>query len=55
MMVLAKILQAVGIASLAIGLVQGIYGNIAFEYYTFIGGVIVFFIGRLIEKRIRSR
>lgn len=55
MNVLAKVLQAIGIASLAVGLVQGIYGNIAFEYYTFIGGVVVFFTGRLIEKKSKPK
>jgi len=54
-MILAKMLEAVGIASLAIGLVQGIYGNISFEYYTFIGGGIVFFAGRLLEKRLLKK
>ena len=50
MRVLGKVLEAVGIAALAIGVVQGIFGNISFEYYTFIGGVAVFFTGRLIGK-----
>ncbi len=55
MMILAKMLEAVGIAALAIGLVQGIYGNISFEYYTFFGGVVAFFAGRFIEKSILKR
>jgi hypothetical protein len=55
MMVLAKMLEAIGIAALAIGLVQGIYGNISFEYYTFFGGVLFFFAGRLLEKSILKR
>lgn len=50
MIVFAKMLEAIGIAALAIGLVQGIYGNISFEYYTFFGGVVIFVVGRLIEK-----
>jgi len=55
MLVLAKMLEAVGIAALAIGLVQGIYGNISFEYYTFFGGVVAFFAGRFLEKSILKR
>ncbi|HLB00055.1 MAG TPA: hypothetical protein VJO14_01590 [Bacteroidota bacterium] len=55
MIILAKMLQAVGIAALAIGLVQGIFGNISFEYYTFFGGVVIFFTGRLIEKYFLKR
>jgi len=55
MMLLAKMLEAVGIAALAIGLVQGIFGNISFEYYTFFGGGIIFFAGRLIEKRLLKK
>jgi hypothetical protein len=51
MHIAGKVLQAVGIAALAIGVVQGIFGNIAFEYYTFFGGVVLFFTGRLLEKR----
>ncbi len=54
MIVLAKTLEAVGIAALAIGLVQGIFGNISFEYYTFFGGVVVFSPGRLIEKHFKK-
>jgi hypothetical protein len=50
MIVLAKILEAIGIAALAIGLVQGLFGDFTFETYTFLGGVAVFFTGRLIEK-----
>jgi len=55
MMIVAKMLEAIGIAALAIGLVQGIYGNISFEYYTFFGGVVFFFVGRVLEKSILKR
>ncbi len=54
-MLLAKMLEAVGIAALAIGLVQGVFGNISFEYYTFFGGIFAFFAGRLLEKSILKR
>ncbi len=54
MTVLGKMLEAIGIAALAIGLVQGIFGNIRFEYYTFFGGVVVFYAGRLIGKKFRK-
>jgi hypothetical protein len=49
--ILAKALEAVGIAALMIGLVQGIYGDMWGELYLFIGGIAVFFIGRWMEKR----
>ena len=48
---LPKGLEAVGIAALMIALVQGIYGDMWGELYLFIGGIVVFFIGRLLEKR----
>jgi ABC-type branched-subunit amino acid transport system permease subunit len=51
MYLFAKILQAMGIAALAIALVQGIYGHISFEYGMFFGGVGAFLLGQLIEKR----
>jgi ABC-type branched-subunit amino acid transport system permease subunit len=54
MYMFAKTLEALGIASLAIALVQGIYGHISFEYYMFFGGVASFLIGLLIEKRFKK-
>ena len=47
-----KLLEAVGIAALMVGLVQGIYGDMWGELYLLIGGIMVFFIGRRIEKRL---
>jgi hypothetical protein len=48
---LAKLLEAVGIAAVMLGLVQGIYGDMWGELYLLIGGVAVFYVGRIIEKR----
>jgi Na+/proline symporter len=55
MRVAGKILEALGIASVMIGLVQGIYGDMWGELYLFLGGIAIFVIGRLIEKRIDKR
>lgn len=49
----AKSLEAVGIAALMIGLVQGVYGDMWGELYLFLGGIFVFFIGRQMEKSSR--
>lgn len=49
--VVAKLLEAVGIAALMLGLVQGIYGDMWGELYLFLGGMMVFVVGRRIEKR----
>lgn len=50
----AKILQALGIACVMIGLVQGIYGDMWGELYLLIAGILVFYTGRVIEKRKES-
>lgn len=47
----AKILQALGIACVMIGLVQGIYGDMWGELYLLIAGIVVFYTGRIVEKR----
>lgn len=47
----AKILEALGIACVIIGLVQGIYGDMWGELYLLLAGIVVFFVGRMIEKR----
>ena len=47
----AKLLEAVGIAATMLGLIQGLYGDMWGELYLFIGGIFVFFIGRQMEKR----
>ena len=55
MYVLAKLLEAMGIGALAIAVVQGIYGNIGFEYGMFFGGIAVFLIGQQIEKKFTKK
>lgn len=40
-----------GMAALMVGLVQGVYGDMWGELYLFIGGIVVFVSGRLLEKR----
>ena len=54
MYIFGKTLEALGIASLGIALVQGIYGHISFEYGMFFGGIGAFLIGMLIEKRFKK-
>lgn len=47
---IGKLLEAVGIASTMIGLIQGIYGDMWGELYLFLGGIFVFLFGRQLEK-----
>ena len=49
----AKMLEAIGIASLIIGLVQGVYGDMWGELYLFLGGMAIFYVGRMLEKRVQ--
>lgn len=52
MIVLAKALQAIAISCVMIGLVQGIHsGDMWIELYLFIAGIVLFLIGRAVEKR----
>ena len=47
----AKFLEAIGIATVVLSLVQGIFaGDMWGELYLFLGGMLVFFIGRQMEK-----
>ncbi|MGA2625050.1 MAG: hypothetical protein ABSF91_14420 [Bacteroidota bacterium] len=55
MNILPKALEALGIASLMVGLVQGLYGSMWSELYFFLGGIAMFFVGRFFEKRHASR
>jgi len=48
---LAKGLEALGIAALIIAFVVGIYGDEWGELYLFLGGIVVFLIGRQLEKK----
>lgn len=48
----AKLLQALGIACVMIGLVQGISaGDMWGELYFALGGILAFYVGRLIERK----
>jgi hypothetical protein len=48
----AKVLEAIGIAAVMVALVQGIFGGDMWgELYFSVGGVVVFVIGRLMEKQ----
>ena len=53
--IIAKLLEAIGISALMIGLVQGIYGDMWADLYFFLGGIAVFIIGRYIEKGQQKR
>ena len=47
-------MEAIGIAALMIGLVQGVYGDQWGELYLFIGGIVVFITGRQWEKKMEK-
>ena len=49
--VLAKVFQALGIAAVMVGLVQGIYGDMWGELYLWLCGMAVFYVGWLIERK----
>jgi hypothetical protein len=50
---LAKGLEAVGIAAVLVGLVQGVYGSDMWgELYFFLGGMLIFYTGRRMEKKL---
>jgi membrane-bound ClpP family serine protease len=56
MIVLAKGFEAMGIASLMIGLVEGIQSPTMWnELYLTIIGIVLFTVGRIMEKRIARR
>ena len=50
----AKSLEAVGVASCMIALVQGFHGDEWGELYFFLGGIAVFGIGWMLEKKVNS-
>jgi hypothetical protein len=52
---IAKLFQAGGIASLMIGLILGITGDMAAQYYYFFAGIGVFLIGYVIEKKLGTK
>lgn len=47
----AKLLQALGIACVMIGLVNGIRGDMWTDLYLFLAGIVVFYAGRMVEKK----
>jgi len=55
MKIVAKTLEAIGIACLMIGLIDGIMGSMWFELYLLIIGLIVFFAGWGIEKSFKKK
>ena len=52
---ISKLVEAVGIAALMVGFVQGVYGDMWGELYLFIGGIVLFIIGRRLEKNRAKR
>ncbi len=54
MKILAKTFEALGIASVMIGLVDGINGSMWLELYLLIIGLIIFFAGWGIEKLLKK-
>jgi hypothetical protein len=55
MKIIAKTLEAIGIACLMIGLIDGIMGSAWFELYLLIIGLIVFFAGWGLEKSLKTK
>ena len=55
MKILSKTLEALGIACVMIGLIDGIQGNAWLELYFLIIGVLVFLAGWGIERLIRKK
>jgi hypothetical protein len=55
MRLLAKVLQAIGIAEVMIGLVTGLNGDMMKEFYFAVAGIIVFVVGWFIQRRIEKR
>lgn len=52
----AKVLEAIGIASVILALIQGTFGGDMWgELYLFLGGIFVFFIGLQMEKQWAAR
>ena len=55
MKIIAKTLEAIGIACLMIGLIDGIMGSAWSELYLLIIGLIVFFVGWGLEKYLKTK
>ena len=54
MKILSKTLEAMGIASVMIGLIDGINGSMWLELYLLIIGMAIFFAGWCIEKSLKK-
>ncbi len=55
MRMVAKVLEAIGIAATMLALIQGLYGDMWGELYMFLGGIAVFIVGWVIEKRLKKK
>jgi hypothetical protein len=55
MRIIAKILQAMGIAEVMIGLVTGLMGDMWKELYFTVAGVVVFAIGWFLQRRVEKK
>jgi hypothetical protein len=55
MRVLAKVLQAIGIAEVMIGLVTGLNRDMIKELYFAVAGIVVFTVGWFIQRRAEKR
>ena len=54
MRILSKTLEAMGMASVMIGLIDGINGSMWLELYLLIIGLVIFFAGWGIEKSLKK-
>jgi hypothetical protein len=54
MKILSKTLEAMGMASVMIGLIDGINGSMWLELYLLIIGLVIFFAGWGIEKSLKK-
>jgi hypothetical protein len=55
MKIVAKTLEAMGIASVMIGLIDGVVGSMWLELYLLIIGLVVFFVGWGVEKSLKNK
>jgi len=51
----AKLLQAGGIGSLMIGLILGLTGDMAAQYYYFFAGIGIFLVGYIIQRKVEPK
>ncbi len=55
MKIFAKVLQAIGIAEVMIGLVTGLMGDMWKELYFAVGGIVVFTLGWFLQRRAEKK